>query len=116
MHAIVTCADAEPAEGEDGEEQGEGDGPDGEGQAEGADGEGDEPAANEDEDAGAGEAEPGCEEEDEGDDLKLAWDNLELARIIYERLGPEQHRSKLAGVHVSLGDIKARVTGWAGQK
>eukprot|EP00198_Chlamydomonas_reinhardtii_P005980 XP_001695316.1 predicted protein [Chlamydomonas reinhardtii] len=41
------------------------------------------------------------------DDMKLAWEMIELSRIIYDRNSPEQHHSKLAEVHKSLGDIKS---------
>ncbi|KAI9202115.1 uncharacterized protein BJ171DRAFT_515736 [Polychytrium aggregatum] len=56
------------------------------------------------------------EEEDEGeeeDDMQLAWDILELARISYERMeDPEKCKPKLAAVHMALGDISLESERW----
>jgi len=39
------------------------------------------------------------------DDLELAWENLENARIIYEKENRPEHNLALADVHISLGDV-----------
>jgi hypothetical protein len=45
-------------------------------------------------------------EPDDADDMQIAWENLELARIIYEKHGgAEQHASDLAEIHNYTGDI-----------
>ena len=96
-------AEQPAAEAAQADDQKEGEGKDDEeGGEEG--GEGEEGAA------GDGEGEGGEGEEAEGtptDDMKLAWEMIELSRIIYDRNSPEQHHSKLAEVHKSLGDIKS---------
>ena len=46
------------------------------------------------------------EEAEDADDMQVAWENLELARIIYEKHGgAEQHASDLAEIHNYTGDI-----------
>ncbi|GIL54467.1 hypothetical protein Vafri_9995 [Volvox africanus] len=51
------------------------------------------------------EAKPG---EDSGaNDMKLAWDMLEVARVLYCKNNPEEHHDRLAEVHKALGDIKS---------
>ncbi|GFR51027.1 hypothetical protein Agub_g13354 [Astrephomene gubernaculifera] len=92
-----TAAAPAPATGDEAKKEGE----------EGAEGE-----EGSDEEEGEGGAEEGGEAQadDEeaaadGDDMKLAWEMLELARLIYSKHQPEQHHSKLAEVHKSLGDI-----------
>ncbi len=75
-------------EGADGEAAGEQGAEDG-----GAEGEGD------------GEGDGEGEEGTPSDDMQLSWEMLELARVIYEKHDPAQHRSKLGGVHKALGDI-----------
>ncbi|GIL92255.1 hypothetical protein Vretimale_18468 [Volvox reticuliferus] len=51
------------------------------------------------------EVKPG---EDSGaNDMKLAWDMLEVARVLYCKNNPEEHHERLAEVHKALGDIKS---------
>ncbi|KAG2447739.1 hypothetical protein HYH02_007199 [Chlamydomonas schloesseri] len=101
------AAQTAAAAGAEGEGEGEGKDEE-EGGEEGA--EGGEDGAAGGEDGGEGEGGDGDGEDAEGsptDDMKLAWEMIELARIIYDRNSPEQHHSKLAEVHKSLGDIKS---------
>ncbi|GLI61521.1 hypothetical protein VaNZ11_003895, partial [Volvox africanus] len=68
---------------------------------EGADEEGSEEGGEVDDE----EAKPG---EDSGaNDMKLAWDMLEVARVLYCKNNPEEHHDRLAEVHKALGDIKS---------
>ncbi|KAG2430228.1 hypothetical protein HXX76_010326 [Chlamydomonas incerta] len=90
----AAAEDQKEDEGKEDEEGGEEEG--------GGDGEGEDGAAGGDGD-GAGEEAEGSPT----DDMKLAWEMIELSRIIYDRNSPEQHHSKLAEVHKSLGDIKS---------
>ncbi|EFJ40332.1 hypothetical protein VOLCADRAFT_108214 [Volvox carteri f. nagariensis] len=91
--------------GEDGDKAAE-DGP-----AEGGDGDGEE-MEEEADGAEQGEEEEGgdakAEDDPDADDMKLAWDMLEVARVIYSKQShPEEHRDRLAEVHKALGDIKS---------
>jgi nuclear autoantigenic sperm protein len=46
------------------------------------------------------------EEGEEADDMQLAWENLEVARIIYEKEGGlDAHASEIAEIHNFTGDI-----------
>ncbi|PNH10225.1 NASP-related protein sim3 [Tetrabaena socialis] len=72
--------------------------------------------ADEKEEGGDGDKESEDKEGGEGsptnDDMKLAWEMLELARLRYNQHQPEQHASKLAEVHKTLGDILAEQEGF----
>ncbi|KAF9363294.1 hypothetical protein BGX34_004429, partial [Mortierella sp. NVP85] len=72
-------------EGDDDDEEGDGE----EGEGEGA------------EDAGEG----GGGEEEEQDDFAVAWDVLDLARVLYHRQETEEALLKLGDVHIALGDV-----------
>lgn len=39
------------------------------------------------------------------DDLELAWENLDLARLIYAQQEGNEYAMQLAEVHLSLGDV-----------
>lgn len=39
------------------------------------------------------------------DDLELAWENLDCARVIYEKEARADFGLQLADVHVTLGDV-----------
>ncbi len=39
------------------------------------------------------------------DDLELAWENLDVARLIYAKDESSMHKTDLAEVHISLGDV-----------
>ncbi|KAJ3305309.1 hypothetical protein HDV03_001602 [Kappamyces sp. JEL0829] len=39
------------------------------------------------------------------DDLELAWENLDVARLIYSKQESTEHLLELADVHLSLGDV-----------
>ncbi|GIL92258.1 hypothetical protein Vretifemale_19804 [Volvox reticuliferus] len=68
---------------------------------EGPDEDGDSEGGEEDDE----EVKPG---EDSGaNDMKLAWDMLEVARVLYCKNNPEEHHERLAEVHKALGDIKS---------
>ncbi|GLC71217.1 hypothetical protein PLESTF_001091200 [Pleodorina starrii] len=76
---------------------------------EGGDGEEEEEEEEEEggEEEGAGAAAGGDDDESSLDDMKLAWDVLEVARILYSKASdPDQHHERLAEVHKALGDIK----------
>lgn len=47
------------------------------------------------------------EQEAEADELQLAWESLESARVIFERTGLSKFSSELADVHLYLGDINS---------
>ncbi|KAF9916747.1 hypothetical protein BX616_002925, partial [Lobosporangium transversale] len=52
------------------------------------------------------EEEGGENEGEEGqDDFAVAWDVLDLARVLYHRQGTEEALLKLGDVHISLGDV-----------
>ncbi|KAG2492384.1 hypothetical protein HYH03_009332 [Edaphochlamys debaryana] len=103
---------AEPSKAEaDGDKPGPSTGGDAEG-ADGGEGEGEGGEADGEGEGGDGEGEEGGDAEADGspsDDMQLAWEMLELARVIYTKPEhqPEQHHSKLAEVHKALGDIKS---------
>ena len=41
---------------------------------------------------------------DDTDDLELAWESLDLARIIFAKMDTEADKLKLADVYLALGD------------
>ncbi|KAF9586278.1 hypothetical protein BGW38_007559 [Lunasporangiospora selenospora] len=43
--------------------------------------------------------------EDDSDDFAVAWDVLDLARVLYHRIGTEDALLKLGDVHIALGDV-----------
>jgi len=51
------------------------------------------------EDGGAGAG------EEEQDDFAVAWDVLDLARVLFHRMGTEEALLKLGDVHIALGDV-----------
>ncbi|KAG0233087.1 hypothetical protein B0O80DRAFT_65805 [Mortierella sp. GBAus27b] len=53
---------------------------------------------------GAGEG-GNAGEEEEQDDFAVAWDVLDLARVLYHRQGTEEALLKLGDVHIALGDV-----------
>ena len=53
--------------------------------------------------ADAGNAGGADDEDDE--DLGLAWEILDLARMIFMKAGAEEHQSELADVYILLGDV-----------
>ncbi len=57
----------------------------------------------------------GEEEEAPADDMGLAWEMLEMARLVYEQAGGgEAHMDELAEIHLALGDILAEQVGAGG--
>ena len=57
--------------------------------------------------AGAGEEDIADEDGDgEADDVQVAYENLDVARVIYERMGPSAE-TELAKVHMRLGDAQS---------
>eukprot|EP00878_Enallax_costatus_P001837 GHUV01001995.1.p1 GENE.GHUV01001995.1~~GHUV01001995.1.p1 ORF type:complete len:566 (+),score=283.94 GHUV01001995.1:59-1756(+) len=87
-------AEAVEAEQEEDEESGESDGDDGEDVDDAAEGE----AGEQQEQQVTGES----------DDMALAWEMLEMARLIYsENGGADKHANKLADCHMYIGDILA---------
>ncbi|KAG0379420.1 hypothetical protein BGX24_000509 [Mortierella sp. AD032] len=50
-----------------------------------------------------GEGEGG--EGDDQDDFAVAWDVLDLARVLFHRMGTEEALLKLGDVHIALGDV-----------
>ncbi|KAI1316845.1 hypothetical protein EDD11_009423 [Mortierella claussenii] len=64
--------------------------------------EGDEEDEDDEEEEDGG-AEDGAEEEQ--DDFAVAWDVLDLARVLYHRQGTEEALLKLGDVHIALGDV-----------
>ncbi|KAF9927021.1 hypothetical protein BGZ67_007791 [Mortierella alpina] len=65
--------------------------------------EGDEDEDEEEEGGEEGGAAEGGEEEQ--DDFAVAWDVLDLARVLYHRMGTEEALLKLGDVHIALGDV-----------
>ncbi|KAF9325650.1 hypothetical protein BGZ91_002304 [Linnemannia elongata] len=63
---------------------------------------------DEDEDEGE-DGQEGCEGgaggEEEADDFAVAWDVLDLARVLFHRMGTEEALLKLGDVHIALGDV-----------
>ena len=49
--------------------------------------------------------EGGAEGEEEADDFAVAWDVLDLARVLFHRMGTEEALLKLGDVHIALGDV-----------
>ncbi|KAF8981274.1 hypothetical protein BGZ46_003047 [Entomortierella lignicola] len=49
--------------------------------------------------------EGGSGEGEDQDDFAVAWDVLDLARVLYHRQGTEEALLKLGDVHISLGDV-----------
>ncbi|KAF9189816.1 hypothetical protein BGZ50_000564 [Haplosporangium sp. Z 11] len=47
----------------------------------------------------------GGEGEDDQDDFAVAWDVLDLARVLFHRIGTEEALLKLGDVHIALGDV-----------
>ncbi|KAG0340267.1 hypothetical protein BG004_006485 [Podila humilis] len=45
------------------------------------------------------------QEQDENDDFAVAWDVLDLARVLYHKMGTEEALLKLGDVHMALGDV-----------
>ncbi|KAG0294430.1 hypothetical protein BGZ96_001158 [Linnemannia gamsii] len=65
---------------------------------------------DEDEDEEEGEdgqenGEGGAGGEEEQDDFAVAWDVLDLARVLFHRMGTEEALLKLGDVHIALGDV-----------
>jgi hypothetical protein len=93
-------------DGDDGDDDGEGD--------EGDDGDDneDDDGANEDDngalptEAQIAAAEGGEDDEDNVDDLQVAWELLEVARQIYEANATAENDLKLTKVYVRLGDLQ----------
>lgn len=54
--------------------------------------------------AGAADGEEGAPQED-NDDFAVAWDVLDLARVLYHKVGTEEALLKLGDVHMALGDV-----------
>ncbi|KAF9212036.1 hypothetical protein BGZ59_007302 [Podila verticillata] len=71
----------------------------------------DEDEEEEEEEANAGEGNAaGVEGEeapaqDDNDDFAVAWDVLDLARVLYHKIGTEEALLKLGDVHMALGDV-----------
>ncbi|KAF9113745.1 hypothetical protein BGX27_000850 [Mortierella sp. AM989] len=59
----------------------------------------------EEEDEGEEGQEGGSGEGEDQDDFAVAWDVLDLARVLYHRQGTEEALLKLGDVHISLGDV-----------
>ena len=66
---------------------------------------GDGPEFDESAAASADAGEPAGDEEGEDEDLGLAWEILDLARMIFEKAPSEDNKEQLADVHILLGDI-----------
>ncbi|KAF9209392.1 hypothetical protein BGZ49_004697 [Haplosporangium sp. Z 27] len=64
--------------------------------------EGDDDDEEEEEEEGQ---EGGSGEGEDQDDFAVAWDVLDLARVLYHRQGTEEALLKLGDVHISLGDV-----------
>ncbi|KAG0231329.1 hypothetical protein BGW42_000315, partial [Actinomortierella wolfii] len=45
------------------------------------------------------------EDGEENDEFEVAWDVLDLARVLYHRIGTEEALLKLGDVHIALGDV-----------
>ncbi|KAF9327057.1 hypothetical protein BG006_009595 [Podila minutissima] len=43
--------------------------------------------------------------QDDNDDFAVAWDVLDLARVLYHKVGTEEALLKLGDVHMALGDV-----------
>ncbi|KAG0335634.1 hypothetical protein BG000_007364 [Podila horticola] len=43
--------------------------------------------------------------QDDNDDFAVAWDVLDLARVLYHKIGTEEALLKLGDVHMALGDV-----------
>jgi HAT1-interacting factor 1 len=43
--------------------------------------------------------------EEPTDDLELAWENLDVARLIFSKQSEKEYILQLADVHLSLGDV-----------
>eukprot|EP01023_Acetabularia_acetabulum_P039768 TRINITY_DN3832_c0_g1_i2.p1 TRINITY_DN3832_c0_g1~~TRINITY_DN3832_c0_g1_i2.p1 ORF type:complete len:600 (+),score=142.13 TRINITY_DN3832_c0_g1_i2:52-1851(+) len=67
------------------------------------------PNASEDVECGDTKVEEEEEEELTGweADLQLAWQNLEVARSVYEKYAGERNKTELAEIHLCLGDVSA---------
>ncbi|KAF8949422.1 hypothetical protein BGZ47_003834 [Haplosporangium gracile] len=61
----------------------------------------DEEEGEEDQEGGEG----GAGGEEEADDFAVAWDVLDLARVLFHRMGTEEALLKLGDVHIALGDV-----------
>ncbi|KAG0366001.1 hypothetical protein BC939DRAFT_405994 [Gamsiella multidivaricata] len=72
-----------------------------EGDEEDDEGEGDDDEADPEAGASSGNAEGG----DDQDDFAVAWDVLDLARVLFHRQGTEEALLKLGDVHIALGDV-----------
>ncbi|KAJ3296337.1 hypothetical protein HDU79_007021 [Rhizoclosmatium sp. JEL0117] len=53
-----------------------------------------------------------AEDEEEGSDMQLAWETLDLARLGYQKMGPEGEL-KMADVLLALGDVSLEQAQWA---
>lgn len=42
---------------------------------------------------------------EETDDLELAWENLDVARLILSKLEDAEHQIRLGDVHIALGEV-----------
>lgn len=49
---------------------------------------------------------------DDTDDLELAWESLDLARIIFAKMDTEADKLKLADVYLALGDTSLESGKW----
>ncbi|CAG8509049.1 1403_t:CDS:2 [Ambispora gerdemannii] len=55
-----------------------------------------------DEDEEMTDAEPSAEAEDHSDDLSVAWESLDAARVIYSKTDVEEAKTKLGDVYIAL--------------
>ncbi|KAF8932873.1 hypothetical protein BGZ58_006749 [Dissophora ornata] len=67
-------------------------------------GDDDDDEEEDDEEDGGASGEAGEGEEGQ-DDFAVAWDVLDLARVLYHRRGTEEALLKLGDVHIALGDV-----------
>jgi len=94
-------------ESQDGESQDDGEGDEEEGEEDGAEGEEKEGAEGEGEEGKEGEGEKTEEEDEDVSNLQLAWEMLELAKVIYQRQeeGNKAMSLKAAQVFLKLGEV-----------
>ncbi|XP_033837846.2 histone-binding protein N1/N2-like [Periophthalmus magnuspinnatus] len=92
--------DAEETENEEAEEDGEADGDDEDDDKEAEEMEDDEKAEGED------TAEKGSDDEEVGN-LQLAWEMLEVAKVIYKRKEAKEDQLMAAQTHLKLGEVSA---------
>jgi len=99
---------SQDGDSQDGESQEEGEEGEGESQEEGEEGgEGQEEGGEDGEEEKEGEGEKTEEEEEDVSNLQLAWEMLELAKVIYQRQeeGNKAMSLKTAGVFLKLGEV-----------